>query len=104
MSKLNENINQRTTLGKKVIQFTIGTRSIPLPIHIKLIPITKALDPVWWGGYGGWRRNRINLRQRNLARAVRDYPRNVQAEINKGIIYVINSMVGNCIAIQYAEF
>ena len=61
----------------------IGTRSIPLPIHIKLIPITKALDPIWWGGYGGWRRNRINLRQRNLARAVRDYPRNVRTKINK---------------------
>ena len=86
MSKLNENINQKTILGKTVIQFTIGTRSIPLPIYIKLIPITKALDPIWWGGYGGWRRNRINLRQRNLARAVTDYPRYVQAKINTGML------------------
>ena len=86
MNKLNENINQNTNLGKKVIKFTIGSRSVPLPIHLKLIPITKALDPIWWGGYGRWRRNRINLKQRNLAKAVRDYPRYVRAKINKGTV------------------
>ena len=84
MSKLNENIDQKTSLGKKVIQFTIGTKSIPLPIHIKLTPITKALDPLWWGEYDQWWWNRINIKQRNLAKAVRDYPKYVHAKINKG--------------------
>ena len=86
MSKLNENINQKTTLGEKVIQFTIGTKSIPLPIHIKLTPITKALDPIWWDGYDQWWWNRIGLKQRNLARAVREYPEYVRAKINKGML------------------
>ena len=85
MSKLNENINHNTQLGKRVIKFMIGSRSVPLPIYIKLIPLTKALDPIWWGGYGPWRRSRINLKQRNLARAVRNYPRYVRATTNTGI-------------------
>ena len=50
----------------------------------KLTPITKALDKIWWGGNSEWRRGKINQKQRNLARAVRDYPRNVRAKINKG--------------------
>ena len=84
MKNLNENINQNTRLGKSLIRFTIGSRKVPLPIHIKLTLITKALDRIWWGGYSGWRRGKINQKQRNLARAVRDYPRNVRAKINKG--------------------
>ena len=84
MKNLNENINQNTRLGKSLIKFTIGSRKVPLPIHIKLTPITKALDKIWWGGCSGWRRGKINQKQRNLARAVRDYPRNVRAKANKG--------------------
>jgi hypothetical protein len=83
---------KKTKLGKKVIQFTIGTRSVPLPIHIKLIPIAKALDPIWWGGSGRWQLNRINLKQKYLARALRGYPKYVRANINKGMLYNIMSV------------
>ena len=84
MKNLNENINHNTKLGKSLIKFTIGSRNVPLPIHIKLMPITKALDRIWWGGFSGLRRDKINLKQKNLAKAVKDYPRYVRAKINKG--------------------
>ena len=95
MKNLNENISHNTKLGKNLIKFTIGSRKVPLPIHIKLIPITRALDKIWWGGFSGWRRDKINLKQRNLARAVRDYPKYVRAKINKGT-YLIMSMQSTC--------
>ena len=95
MKNLNENINQNTRLGKSLITFTIGSRTVPLPIHIKLMPITKALDKIWWGGFSGWRRDKVNLKQRNLARAVKDYPRYVRAKINKGICFIM-SIIYTC--------
>lgn len=78
---VNENIDQVASLGTSRRHFTIGSREVPLPIHLKLIPITKALDKIWWGGR---RRKKIAKKQRNLAKALRDYPRNVNASINEG--------------------
>ena len=89
MKNLNQNINQNTKLGESVTEFTIGSRDIPLPIHLELIPITKALDKIWWGNLTEWKRDKIDTKQRNLAKALKDYPKNVHAKINKGMFLII---------------
>ena len=89
MKNLNQNINQNTKLGKSVIKFTIGSRDVPLPIHLELVPITKALDKIWWGNLTEWKRDKIDQKQRNLAKALKDYPRNVHAKINKGMFLIL---------------
>ena len=53
IGSLNENINQNTRLGKSMRKFAIGSRNIPLPIHLDLKVINKALDSNWWGGVRG---------------------------------------------------
>ena len=88
---VNQNINQLANSRTSQQRFTIGSREVPLPIHLKLIPITKALDKIWWGARG-WRRKRIAKKQRNLAKALRDYPRNVNASINEGNAIIIISI------------
>ena len=65
-------------------KLTIGSRNVPLPIHLDLIEITKALERYWWGGAGGWKREKIEKKQRNLARALKDYPKYVHAKKPKG--------------------
>ena len=88
---LNQNINQNTRLGKSLRKFTIGSRRIPLPIHLDLKLISKALDTNWWGGLSGWKKNNIDRKQRNLVRALKQYPRYVRAKKNTGIyIYIYN--------------
>ena len=84
MKNLNENIDQKTNLGKKVTKFTIGSRYVPLPIHLDLKLITKSLDANWWGGVNEWRRNNIAKKQQNLMRALKGYPRYVHAKKNRG--------------------
>lgn len=72
-------------MGKTVIKFTTGTKDVPLLIHLRLIPITKALDKIWWRGLTGWTRDGINQKRRNLAKALKDYPKNVHAKTNTGM-------------------
>ena len=84
IKNLNENINQNTRLGKSWRKFTIGRRDVPLPIHLDLKVISKALDTNWWGGVLLWRRYGINLKQRNLIRALKEYPAYVRAKKNQG--------------------
>jgi predicted membrane chloride channel (bestrophin family) len=71
-------------LGKEGTEFTIGSRAIPLPIHLDLRPITEALNEIWWGGTRMWRKNNIFKKQRNLMRALKSYPKYVQAKKNTG--------------------
>ncbi len=78
---VNKNIDQKTNLGKEGTEFTIGSRAIPLPIHLDLRPITESLNEIWWGGR---RQNNIFKKQRNLMRALKNYPKYVQAKKNTG--------------------
>ena len=68
-------------------KFTMGSKNVPLPIHLDLKPITKALDKNWWGGTARWKTSKVNRKQRNLAKALREYPRYVRAKRNKGNKY-----------------
>ena len=81
---LNENVNQNTRLGKSWKKFTIGTKAVPLPIHLDLKQISKALDANWWGGMLSWRRDGIHTKQKNLIRAIKEYPAYVHAKKNIG--------------------
>ena len=65
-------------------RFTIGSRAVPLPNHLELQLITKALDKNWWGGKRAWRRNKIDRKQQNLMRALKEYPKYVHAKKNTG--------------------
>ena len=78
---LNENIDQKTNLGKKITEFTIGSQVIPLPIHLDLRLITEALDKIWWRGGNEWSRKK---KQKNLMKALKGYPRYVRAKKNTG--------------------
>lgn len=84
IKKVNENIDQKVNLGKSVAEFTIGSRTIPLPIHLDLRPITESLNAIWWEGTGLWRKNNIYKKQENLMRALKGYPRYVHAKKNTG--------------------
>ena len=84
MGKLNENIDQNTNLGKKMTRFMIGSEAVPLPIHLELELLTKTLDRNWWGGERCWRYNNIDKIQKNLLRALKEYPGYVHAKKNTG--------------------
>ena len=84
MGNLNENIDENTKLGKKMTQFTIGSVAVPLPIHLELDLLTKALDKNWWGGDKGWRNNNIDKKEQNLMRALKEYPGYIHAKKNIG--------------------
>ena len=84
MRKLNENIDQNTKLGKKMTQFTIGSKAVPLPIHLELELLTKTLDENWWGGESQWKKDKIDRKQQNLMRALKEYPKYVHAKKNTG--------------------
>ena len=62
----------------------IGSKDVPLPIHLDLKVITKALDKNWWGGLSGWKMNGIDRKQKNLLRALKEYPAYVHAKKNTG--------------------
>ena len=83
MRKLNENIDENTKLGKKMTEFTIGSKAVPLPIHIELELLTKALDRNWWEE-SCWRNNNIDKKQQNLMKALKEYPGYVHAKKNTG--------------------
>ena len=81
---LNEKINENTHLGQKMTAFTIGSQSVPLPIHLDLVSIRKAFDSHWWGGESQWRKDKIDKKQKNLKKALKAYPEFMHAKKNEG--------------------
>ena len=84
IKNVNENIDQNTKLGKKFTKFTIGSQAVPLPIHLDLKLITKALDAIWWRGVRNWKGKSIDKKQKNLMIALKNYPKYVNAKNNTG--------------------
>ena len=64
--------------------FTIGSKAVPLPIHLDLKVITEALDKNWWGGENEWKNKSIDKKQSNLLKALKEYPKYIHAKKNTG--------------------
>lgn len=84
MNNLNENIDQNTNFGKKMTTFTIGSKAVPLPIHLDLKVLSAALDKNWWGGENEWKNKSIDKKQSNLLKALKEYPKYIHAKKNTG--------------------
>ncbi len=82
VNTLNENINQNTAIGRETQVFTIGSREIPLPLHVKVVPITVALNDQLWAIAS---RNVLRKKRANMIKALNDYPKNKNADIGAGM-------------------
>ena len=67
-----------TQLGSK---FTIGSVDVPLPIHVKVIPIDRAFADSLWSIN---EQPSIGQKRTHLERALRDYAVNKNAQIAPG--------------------
>jgi len=73
---LNEQVSQSTEFGSKQTTFNIGTEDIPLPIKMKMKPIYRALEQVYWGNLPGgatYSSLRIATKKTHLEKAFSDY-------------------------------
>ena len=80
---LNENINHNTRLGVSLRNFTIGSKAVPLPIHLEVKPITIVLSEKCWRD-NSWKEKGVSQKADNLKRALQDYPSITNARINPG--------------------
>lgn len=79
--------------GSRVTSFNIGTERSPVPITLKLIPISDALRQEYWSQLErtskSYRRLKIAAKRANLMRALEDYADYVGATELKGSINIV---------------
>ena len=90
MDKLEESINENTEIGNSLIQFTIGSRDVPYPIHTELVPIDEALADVFWDNS---ERDTIRQKKIHLAKALTDYATNKGAVVPDGRVHPYSYLV-----------
>ena len=81
LSVLDSTVSHSTQLGSSLTDLTIGTVDVPWPIHVKVIPIDRALADSLWSVN---ERSSIGQKRTHLERALRDYAMNKQAQIAPG--------------------
>ena len=59
INALDRSVNQNTQIGESLTEFPIGSESVPLPIHTKVVPIVEALADNLWNA-----NERTSIRQR----------------------------------------
>ena len=81
LSVLDSTVSQSTQLGSSLTEFTIGSVDVPLPIHVKVIPIDRAFADSLWSIN---EQPSIGQKRTHLERALRDYAMNKNAQISPG--------------------
>ena len=81
VNTLDQRVNQNTRIGRQMEGFTIGTQEVPLPIHVKVVPISIALNDHLWdeASLTVIRRKKVHMKK-----ALVDYPANKRARISAG--------------------
>ena len=72
---------------------TVGSAAVPMPIHIKIVPISDALANNLWNTS---ERAMIGQKKTHLTRALRDYAENKNAQIATGNNIIIPSLIVQC--------
>ena len=81
INTLSESVDKNTRIGNSLVQLTIGSNEVPLPIHVKLVTIDNALTSSLWGAS---ERSEINQKKTHLIKALTDYATNKGAGIAAG--------------------
>lgn len=87
INTLNQRVNENTNFRTNTQEFTIGSQNVPLPIHIKIVPISIALSDKLWSSPS---LRVIRLKKANMIKALNDYAANRQARIDAGIYDLFN--------------
>ena len=84
---LDRSVNQNTQIGQSLTEFTIGSESVPLPTHTKVVPIFEALVDNLWDAS---ERTRIRQKKTHLHRALQGYASYKRAVIAPGSCFIIH--------------
>ncbi|XP_064404273.1 uncharacterized protein LOC135349653 isoform X2 [Halichondria panicea] len=78
INTLNQRVNQNTRFGRQMQLINIGTQQVPLPLHVKVVPISIALNDHLWdeASLTVIRRKKVHMKK-----ALVDYPANKRARI-----------------------
>ena len=96
LNSLDQSVDESTNIGESLTKFTIGSKGVPLPISTELVPITEALEDVFWDAD---EMTEISQKRTNLEKALTDYPDNKGAYVDAGkLIYIVCTITYyNCI-------
>ena len=50
---LDKTVNENTNIGESLTEVVVGTESVPLPIHLKVVPIVEAMAKTLWDEVDG---------------------------------------------------
>ena len=102
---LDETVNENTNIGESLTEFTIGSEHVPLPIHVKVVPIIEAMAETLWDTS---EIPEVRQKKTHLEKALTDYAENKRAHVSDGIyvntsIHIIydKCMVFACMVLQY---
>ena len=82
LKTINENMNQYTSIGHSNTTLTIGTSKNPVPILLELAPLVEVVARKMWGPL--WHKNKVDLKQKNIEKALKLYPSETGASIKAG--------------------
>ena len=85
INALDQSVNQNTQIGQSLTEFTIGSESVPLPIHTKVVPIIEALVDNLWDAS---ERTSIRQKKTHLRTALQGYASYKRAVIAPGSCFI----------------
>ena len=93
---LDQSVNQNTQIGQSLTEFTIGSESVPLPIHTKVVPIFEALVDNLWDAS---ERTSIRQKKTHLRTALQSYASYKRAVIAQGSCSIIHDYWCVCVCV-----
>ena len=96
INALDRSVNQNTQIGQSLTEITIGSESVPLPIHTKVVPILQALADNLWNAS---ERTSIRQKKTHLRRALQRYASYKRAMIAQGIAASLYMIPGVCVCV-----
>ena len=103
INALDRSVNQNTQIGQSLTEITIGSESVPLPIHTKVVPILQALADNLWNAS---ERTSIRQKKTHLRRALQGYASYKRAMIARGIaasLYMIHDVCVHVCVWRFGE-
>ena len=97
INALDRSVNQNTQIGQSLTEFTIGSDSVPLPIHTKVVPILQALADNLWSAS---EQTSIRQKKTHLRRALQGYASYKRAMIAQGIAASLYMIPGVCVCVH----
>ena len=80
---LDQTVNENTNIGESLTEFTIGSEHVPLPIHVKVVPITEAVGDIFWDKS---ELPKVHQKRTHLEKALTDYADNKRAHVADGML------------------